>query len=321
MSIYTEKFSKKSLNDKNTSFRKIRKYLRPKPATILDIGCSSGYYGNYLKKTLKSIVWGLEYNKNDAKIAANYLDKVIVSNLEDNNWQRKLKNKKFDAVIFADVLEHTSNPQKILTTTKKIISDIGCVYASIPNICHYTTKLKHLNNVWKYEEYGLMDKTHLHFFNYQEIIQTFEDAGYFIKNVDYVISETPKNDLLNLIINSGLDLNSEKLIQNISSLESRVFQYIIKASPNRPKKYRSYNHPKIINKILKTPEKYKIVMSDVLTVFPEYNSLNNQLLKNEIEQLRSENTRISTILDDITSAKFFKLWQNYVKFKKFFTKK
>ena len=98
----------------------------------------------------------------------------------------------------------------------------GCIIASIPNVMHISVMEQLLQGNFTYSEWGLLDKTHIHMFTYNEIIRIFHEAGYEIE-----MMTTTKQQVSD---------KQERLIDNILSLGYgaerfmyEAFQYIVRA--------------------------------------------------------------------------------------------
>nr|WP_188388551.1 class I SAM-dependent methyltransferase [Priestia taiwanensis] len=152
---------------------------------VLDIGCSKGGLGAAIKE--KGIrVSGIEAFEDVASVAKLKLDDVIVGNIE--TMELPYKAEQFDCIIFGDVLEHLFDPWAVVEKVRPYIKPGGMILTSIPNVAHISVVKSLLNGDWTYEEMGLMDKTHIRFFTYKEIIHLFEGAGLAIRHVERVLS-------------------------------------------------------------------------------------------------------------------------------------
>lgn len=166
--------------------------------TLLDVGCSSGYFSEAIKKRLGCVVTGIEPDVAAASTAAERMDRVFNTTIE--LALDKLAGNKFDTIVFNDVLEHLQNPDRILSNCKAFLNTGGCIVASIPNILHYQEFLNILfKKDWKYEEAGIMDKTHLRFFTKKSIIRMFDEAGYAVDKI-VGLSPTPSKKMTLLSI-------------------------------------------------------------------------------------------------------------------------
>src|SRR3972149_2203274 len=73
--------------------------LIPKGTKVLEIGCATGFMGEFLIKNKGGYVVGVELGREEAKEARRRLNKVIEGNIEDTKVLH-LINDKFD-VVFA----------------------------------------------------------------------------------------------------------------------------------------------------------------------------------------------------------------------------
>ncbi|MGA9293866.1 MAG: glycosyltransferase [Ignavibacteriaceae bacterium] len=203
----------------------VQKLINPHSKRILDVGCGKGRLGKVLKEKLNAEVWGVEYADDIASLAAKCLANVITGSIEGAIEQ--LPDKYFDTIIFADVLEHLVDPFNVLLNIKSKLSSNGEIVASVPNVRHWSVLKKLLEGEWEYQEFGIMDSTHLRFFTRKSIYNMFEKAGYKITNILYVVAQIEKlsPQLLSVLKESNI---------NVDTLEgeSQHFQYIIKAIKN-----------------------------------------------------------------------------------------
>jgi 2-polyprenyl-3-methyl-5-hydroxy-6-metoxy-1,4-benzoquinol methylase len=149
----------------------------------LDIGCGMGYFGKSIKDKTGAEVWGVELDEESAKVAKGNIDNVLVGDV--NQIIENLQEKSFDCIIFNDVLEHLVDPYSVLLNIKRLLSDNAVVVSSIPNV-RYIGNLKRLliNKQWKYEDAGILDKTHLRFFTKLSIVDMFENLGYELLQIE-----------------------------------------------------------------------------------------------------------------------------------------
>lgn len=155
------------------------KYLPQNAKKIIDIGCGNGAFASIVKQNNQAEVWGIELMEEEAKVAETVIDKVFIGPCED--FIQSLPNNYFDVIYFNDVLEHLSDPYTVLDILKSKLAKDGVIISSIPNVRFYRTFAKVVfGKDWKYDEYGIMDKTHLRFFTGKSIKRMYEDLGYQI---------------------------------------------------------------------------------------------------------------------------------------------
>ena len=143
---------------------------------ILEIGCGAGVTSRMLKEenNAREVV-GVEYDATAAKEASKFLDKVFCGDAEKINLP--YRDGYFDCIIYADVLEHLRDPEKLLKKQKRLLSKNGVMVMSIPNTRHYSLVNQLIEGRWTYEECGLLDSTHIRFFTLSEIKEMLGRCG------------------------------------------------------------------------------------------------------------------------------------------------
>lgn len=199
-------YSDKPKNYYSRSRLEMVPYVPADAKRVLDVGCGTGEFGNALKSQRHIEVWGVELCAKAADEAQGKLDRVLVGSLEGNALL--LPKGYFDCVVFNDVIEHLVNPWDVLMSIKENMQTDAHVVASIPNVRHFNNikqLLKHKQ--WKYEDEGILDKTHLRFFTSESIKELFRSCGYTILMIEGIrgIQFPWKFRLLNAIVNNYFD--------------------------------------------------------------------------------------------------------------------
>lgn len=241
MSINSEKFKEKwGFNSTYSSF--IRNEIinqidseKKEKLNILEVGCACGATLLKIKHLYKNAnIYGIELNKNSALIAQNFAD-VRAENIE--NSQLSYKEKYFDYIIFADVLEHLYDPWFVLNNIKKYLKTDGKIIASIPNIMHYSVIRDLINGKWTYQDSGILDKTHIRFFTFNEIINMFQKSGYSVLANQKTVINSGEED--KKFINKLAELSNDEMLQQYDA-----YQYIIVAEKSNKitnKENKEYN--------------------------------------------------------------------------------
>lgn len=180
--------------------QQIIKYVPENINIVLDVGCSSGGFGQLLKQKGLT-VWGVEPNAKAASVAESKLD-MVINSLFDDSILPVVGNTKFDCIFFNDVIEHFIDPLSALELCKKILSPGGCIISAIPNVLQYGNILTILKKQdWEYVDAGILDRTHFRFYSKKSIIRLFEEAGYSILNITgWYKTCSIKFKILNLIL-------------------------------------------------------------------------------------------------------------------------
>jgi 2-polyprenyl-3-methyl-5-hydroxy-6-metoxy-1,4-benzoquinol methylase len=146
---------------------------------ILDVGSGEGQLGHIL--TLKGcLVDGLDINLDRLNDRKKYYQNIFLSDIREF----KIKNSRYDYVVFSDMLEHVENPEAILNSSFKLLNSNGKVIISLPNVGYFLNRLGLLFGNWNYTEEGILDNTHLRFFTLETAKKLIQSSGYRICSVD-----------------------------------------------------------------------------------------------------------------------------------------
>jgi 2-polyprenyl-3-methyl-5-hydroxy-6-metoxy-1,4-benzoquinol methylase len=146
---------------------------------VLDIGCSTGYMSRDLVQR-GCLVTGIEVDPAAAERARVHCGAVHVLDLNVPDWTANFSENWFEVVLLGDVLEHLVDPGAALLLLKKLLVPDGTLVISLPNVVHWTTRLKFMMGQFDYESAGALDHTHLRFFTPKTARDLIGAAGYRI---------------------------------------------------------------------------------------------------------------------------------------------
>jgi 2-polyprenyl-3-methyl-5-hydroxy-6-metoxy-1,4-benzoquinol methylase len=160
---------------------------------ILDVGCGGGALGAALKEERGCEVVGLEGFPEAAERARDRLDHVLCLDLDALDALPPGLGR-FDAIVFGDVLEHLRDPARLVGTLLPALADDGVMICSVPNVRHWSVVYALLvEDRWTYDDSGLLDRTHVHFFTLQEAVKVLGEAGLEVVNHDVIKHLPPVN--------------------------------------------------------------------------------------------------------------------------------
>jgi 2-polyprenyl-3-methyl-5-hydroxy-6-metoxy-1,4-benzoquinol methylase len=162
--------------------------------TILDVGCSVGTLGASLKQRNQATVYGIELSPEMSAEAQTRMDRVFTGDAAAWLTAPEVSAQQYDAIVFADILEHLTDPWTALSNAAKLLAPGGCVVTSIPNIRHIDTLWNLVvRGRWPYRNRGIHDQTHLRFFTLANIQDLVAGAGLRIDSLEpnYRILERP----------------------------------------------------------------------------------------------------------------------------------
>lgn len=175
---------------------------------ILEIGCDCGGTLFRLKQIFPNAsVYGTDINEAALRMAS------VFATVKESDIQKldlDFGENDFDYILFGDVLEHLRNPLDVLKYCRKMMAPNGRIVASIPNIMHISVMKDLLDGHFIYKDSGIMDRTHIHMFTYNEIRSMFEtDAGFNIYEITGVRTTNEETEAERVLIEKLLALSNE----------------------------------------------------------------------------------------------------------------
>lgn len=153
--------------------------------TVLETGCHSGHLASWLKKNGCQVT-GIEINKVALNKAKNFLEQSIHGDLDSPEVWANIKEPAFDVVTFIHVLEHLREPEMVLKKGIEKLKENGIIIIGLPNISNAKDRFEMFKGKFKYTDIGVMDRTHLHFYNQKTAKELIENAG--LEILDYYSS-------------------------------------------------------------------------------------------------------------------------------------
>jgi 2-polyprenyl-3-methyl-5-hydroxy-6-metoxy-1,4-benzoquinol methylase len=157
------------------------------PGRVLDVGCDDGFAGRDLLKDGFQ-VWGVDRNPVTLRKAARYYQQTILADIEN---QLPLPEGPFNVIIFADILEHLTNPARVFTHFAELLAPDGLVIVSVPNMAHLYMRLSLLLGRFEYADRGILDRTHVRFFTLRTARRFLEDAGFTVEVIEATATPLP----------------------------------------------------------------------------------------------------------------------------------
>jgi hypothetical protein len=85
-----------------------------------------------------------------------------------------------DCWIFGDVLEHLYDPWALLKRLRNRLAPDASIVACIPNAQHWSVQHRLNTGDFRYEDAGLLDRTHIRWFTKTTISEMFRSSGFRI---------------------------------------------------------------------------------------------------------------------------------------------
>jgi 2-polyprenyl-3-methyl-5-hydroxy-6-metoxy-1,4-benzoquinol methylase len=160
----------------------IQRLVHPEGRTFLDVGCGQGAFARALKEAGASKVAGIELTHEAAERARSRLDVLVEGDVRDVDLP--FEREEFDYIVFADVLEHTPEPERVLRRMLPFLKPDGRVVVSVPNMRFYVVLLRLLFDRWSYTDSGVRDRTHLRIFTRGSFVRMLNDEGLAVERLE-----------------------------------------------------------------------------------------------------------------------------------------
>lgn len=147
---------------------------------VLNVGCASGMDAQHLRGAGATTLHGIEPVTAAAAEALDRYDQVANCSFEAYEWD----GTEYDWVIFADVLEHMSNPGDALATVRGWLRPGGHLLLSVPNVRHISVLWGLIvRGDWRYGESGILDTTHVRFFTSRSVCRLLEVHSFIVRDL------------------------------------------------------------------------------------------------------------------------------------------
>jgi len=162
-------FDKDNFLKAKTLYRDIKKYLIK--GSILDIGCSKGFFLNFMKEKNLSL-HGIEPSTDSIRFAWNNFKIKIDKGYIDS---AKIEKNSYDNVTAIDIIEHVTNPNITLKKIYQLLKKKGVAIIETPNIASF------YHTIAKDRWMGFVLPFHLYYFTPKTLKRIFEKIGF--KNI------------------------------------------------------------------------------------------------------------------------------------------
>lgn len=151
----------------------------PKGASVLDVGAGNGMLARLLLHVHGDLVIdGVEPDEAAIQHAKPWYRHLFHGSVENFLCQVS-GDLDYDYVVFADVIEHVSDPQRVLETVRSRLGRSTRVCVSTPNVAFASVRVALLNGVFDYVDSGILERSHLRFFTLRSLTELFGAADLY----------------------------------------------------------------------------------------------------------------------------------------------
>ena len=188
MKYHKETFVYEGLKPNNID--KIQLDMIPPNSHVLEIGCATGYMGEFLVQKKGCRFLGIETEKESASSAEERGLDILCGTIEDETIRQQINKHigthgPFQIIFMSQVIEHIAHPEVTLNHLKQWMHPDCSLVISTCSIAHWKCRFRLLGGTWKYEDYGIFDHTHLRFFTINSFRELLEQCNFKVTNFAY----------------------------------------------------------------------------------------------------------------------------------------
>jgi trans-aconitate methyltransferase len=162
--------------------------IPPHARRVVEVGCMHGAMARAYRATNPAAEYvGIDIDADYAAVAAASCTQALAGDIETFDAAALDKLFPSDCWIFGDCLEHLRDPWRIVKMIRQAIDPDGCLVACIPNAQHWSVQMRLATGLFRYEDQGLLDRTHVRWFTRVTMLEMFAQAGW---RVDTAVSRT-----------------------------------------------------------------------------------------------------------------------------------
>jgi len=199
---------------------------------VVDVGCMLGSLGHAVRSRAPQTEFvGLDIDPDYAAAAARHCTETFACDIEAVSpelWERLFPS---DCWIFGDSLEHLRNPWQVLRRVRDGIDADGCLLVCLPNAQHWSVQRNLASGHFRYQDSGLMDRTHLRWFTRITLLEMLQITGWQVEiGITRNLPPSAQQEVIlealrGFAVAGGFD--PEQAV-----LDAIPFQYVFKCVPN-----------------------------------------------------------------------------------------
>jgi 2-polyprenyl-3-methyl-5-hydroxy-6-metoxy-1,4-benzoquinol methylase len=213
--------------DAESAAAKIWRFVAP-GQRVLDLGAGPGALARPLSQAKGCRVTAVEVDAASVDALKGFCEHVVQANLNEAGWAETVPAGPYDVVLLADVLEHLYDPWTALNAAKRFIGPDGAIVISLPHAAHAALIGCLIGDDFHYNDWGLLDRTHIRFFAIKNIQALVERAGLKIVDADFVMREPEETEFAAAW--AALPEGQRAMLR--AGTYAKVYQVVLKAVPS-----------------------------------------------------------------------------------------
>lgn len=156
--------------------------MPPGAGRVVEVGCMHGALAQAFRRINPAVHFtGIDIDPAYAAVAAAACDRALAGDIECFDHTALDALFPSDCWVFGDCLEHLRDPWRIVREVRQRISANGCLVACVPNAQHWSVQMRLATGLFRYQDSGLLDRTHVRWFTRVTLVELFTQAGWRIE--------------------------------------------------------------------------------------------------------------------------------------------
>lgn len=198
---------------------------------IVEVGCMQGALARAVRERSPQVHFtGIDIDPEYAAVAARHCNDAFacdIEKIEPARWDKLFPS---DCWIFGDCLEHLRDPWLLLRKIRTAIDPDGTLLVCIPNAQHWSIQWRLASGNFRYEDSGLLDRTHIRWFTRVTLLEMFAGAGWKVESgMTRNLQPVPQQEAIlqairGMALAGGFD-------PEVAVQDALPFQYVFKLLP------------------------------------------------------------------------------------------
>jgi SAM-dependent methyltransferase len=205
--------------------------MPPRARHVVEVGCMHGALAEAVRAANPAVRYtGIDIDPDYASVAASRCDLALAGDIEAFDEAAFGALFPSDCWVFGDCLEHLRDPWRVVRAIRERIDAGGCLVACIPNGQHWSVQMRLASGLFRYEDSGLLDRTHVRWFTRITMIEMFVQAGWRIdRALARRLPAVPPRELMDGIRSIARAAGADA---EMAATDAEVFQYLFRVVPD-----------------------------------------------------------------------------------------
>lgn len=197
---------------------------------VVEVGCMHGAMARAYRAINPAAGYvGIDIDPDYAAVAAEVCTQALAGDIEAFDAAALDQLFPSDCWVFGDCLEHLRDPWRLVKTIRSAIDPDGCLLVCIPNAQHWSVQMRLATGLFRYEDSGLLDRTHLRWFTRITLLEMFGQSGWKVdsavaRQISTPAPEAVMEGIRRIAQAGGADPDQ-------AAVDATAFQFLLKLSP------------------------------------------------------------------------------------------